>query len=324
MSYSQLNENDRFLIYKLYVQEKKSIISISKILNRNKSTIYREIKRNSIYGYYHYITSNVKANQRKWHKHFMYLEKYSEFTSAFKKIFNKKFFGVKSTYFKIKKDYPNIKTPSWRQVFNWIKSNRWDIQKTDRLRKGYVKTRRRKIGIFSKFKSSRVMPIWVRPKYIDNRSEFGHWEADFIIGKRSNGFHNLLTFTERQTRMTFIRRIETKNPMKCNSAIYKIIKENNLIVKSITVDNGIEFEKIGLLAHWVDCSVYFCEPYASYQRGSNENINGLIRREWKKGTDFSLVTDDDISRIQNTINNMPREMFNWKSSNYYFLLNSKQ
>lgn len=323
MGYLQLNENDRFLIYKLYEQEKKPISLIAKILNKNRSSIYREIKRNSIYGYYHYVTSNIKSNERKWNKHFLYLEKYNEFTMLFKKIFNKKFCGVKSTYFKIKNNYPDIKMPTWRQVFNWIKSNRWVIQKKDRLRKGYVKSRRRKLGVFSKFKQSRVMPIWVRPKYIDNRSEFGHWEADFIIGKRSNGFHNLLTFTERKTRMTFIKRVETKNPMKCNSIIYKLIKENNLNVKTITVDNGIEFEKIGLLANWINAYIFFCEPYASYQRGSNENANGLIRRHWKKGTDFSLVSDDEINWIQETINNMPREIFNWKSSNDHFQMFNK-
>lgn len=104
----------------------------------------------------------------------MYLEKYFEFKSAFKKIFNRKFFGVKSTYFKIKKDCPNIKTPSWIQVFNWIKSNKWNIKKV-RLGKGYIKTRR-KIGIFSKFKNYSVIPIWVIPKYIDNRNQFRYWK----------------------------------------------------------------------------------------------------------------------------------------------------
>lgn len=80
--------------------------------------------------------------------------------------------------------------------------------------------------------------------------------------------------------------------MKCNSAIYKIIKENNFIFKSITIDNGIEFEKIGLLAYCVGCLIYFCQPYVSYQRVNNKNINVLIRKERKKrrkeGTDFFL------------------------------------
>lgn len=111
--------------------------------------------------------------------------------------------------------------------------------------------------------------------------------------------------------------------MKINSILYKLIKENNLNVKSITIDNGIEFEKIGLLAHWVDCIVYFCEPYASYQRGTNENINGLIRRKYKKGTNFNLISDQELNELQDTINNMPRKMFNFYSSNDIYKMYKK-
>ena len=137
---------------------------------------------------------------------------------------------------------------------------------------------------------------------------------DLIIGKREHGFENLITFQERQTRMVFIEKIQSKNPMKLNSKVYQLIKRNNLCVKSITIDNGIEFSKIGLLAKWLKCIVYFCEPFASYQRGSNEHVNGIIRRFWKKGTDFSLLSNNDILDTQNKINKMPRERFNWKSS----------
>ena len=104
---------------------------------------------------------------------------------------------------------------------------------------------------------------------------------DLIIGKKEHGYENLITFQERLT-----RKIKTKDPMKLNSTVYQLIKKNNLKVKSITIDNGFEFSKIGLLAKWINCYVYFCEPYASYQRGSNEHVNGIIRRFWKKGTDF--------------------------------------
>ena len=102
--------------------------------------------------------------------------------------------------------------------------------------------------------------------------------------------------------------------MKINSAIYQLIKSNNLFVKTITTDNGIEFEKIGLLANWVNCLIYYCEPYASYQKGSNEHINGIVRRFYKKGTDFTIISDSEIALVQNKINNMSREMFNWHSS----------
>lgn len=154
----------------------------------------------------------------------------------------------------------------------------------------------------------------MRPKHIDLRLEFGHWELDLIIGKKANGFENLVTLTERKTRMLFMTKLKSKNPMKVNSVIYKLIKDNDLYVKTITTDNGIEFEKIGILVDWVDCLVYFCEPYASWQKGSNEHINGIVRRFYKKGTDFNEISDEEIKTTQNMINFMDREMFNWSSS----------
>ena len=241
----------------------------------------------------------------------MYLLKYEKFTDQFIQKFDKRYSGIKTTYYKLQNNTTKI---TWRQIYNWIKSNRWEIKRKDLLRQYYLKGRKRKKGIFSKFTNSLIIPIWARPKYIDNRQEFGHWEMDLIIGKREHGFENLITFQERQTRMVFIEKIQSKNPVKLNSKVYQLIKRNNLCVKSITIDNGIEFSKIGLLAKWLKCIVYFCEPFASYQRGSNEHVNGIIRRFWKKGTDFSLLSNNDILDTQNKINKMPRKIFNWKSS----------
>ena len=102
--------------------------------------------------------------------------------------------------------------------------------------------------------------------------------------------------------------------MKVNSALYELIKKNKLRVKSITIDNGIEFEKICFLASWIKAHIYFCEPYASYQRGTNENINGLIRRTWKKGTDFNEISNKELNEVVNLINKMPRKIFNWRTS----------
>lgn len=211
-------------------------------------------------------------------------------------------------------EYPNLLTVSTRQIFNWIKSNRWVLKKSDRLRNYYLKGSKRKNGFYRKFKDKFLLPIWVRPKNIDLRLDYGHWEADLIVGKRSSGFSNILTLVERKTRMSYATIVKSKNPMKINSALLKLIKQNKLDVKTITIDNGIEFEKIGILAYWIKCKIYFCEPYASYQRGSNENINGLIRRTFKKGTNFSEISENDLQQVMHKINSMPRKMFNWKSS----------
>lgn len=316
--YSQLTINERNKIEHLYNFQKKSISEIARELNRNKSTISREIKRNkNTNNEYLSEQANWKYLRRQQHKYMFTNKRYSEFEQLFLKYYDKRVLGIEATYHKIISEFPNIKRPSCRQIFNMVKKSKWSIKRKDRLRKYYKKGGKRSVGIFSKFNNKYVLPIWTRPKYIDKREEFGHWEVDFIIGKKTTGYANLITLTERKTRLVYISKIFTKNPMKCNSKILQMIKENNLLVKSITCDNGIEFEKIGLLANWLNVKIYFCEPYASYQRGSNEHVNGIIRRFYKKGTDFSEISDEEIFEVQNKINSMPRKIFDWKSSIEY-------
>lgn len=175
----------------------------------------------------------------------------------------KKNHSVEATVNKINLEYTNLLTVSTRQIFNWIKSNRWVLKKSDCLRNYYLKGGKRKNGFYSKFKDKFFLQIRFRPKNIDLRLDYGHWEADLIVGKRSSGFSNILTLFERKTRMSYATIVKSKNSMKINSALLKLIKQNKLEVKTITIDEGIEFEKIGILAYWAKFKIYFCEPYAS-------------------------------------------------------------
>lgn len=121
------------------------------------------------------------------------------------KTYDNKVCGVKASCEKMKDI--NCKKVSYRQFYNWINSGRWVLRKKDKLRQYYKKGEKRTNGIFSKFKDKRVLPIWVRPKCVDLRKEFGHWELDLIIGKKSNGFYNILTFVERKSRILFMTKI---------------------------------------------------------------------------------------------------------------------
>ena len=318
MNYHHLNQNERNLIQYLFNIEQISISKIARRLNKNKSTIARELKRNCFNGFYDAEIAHKKAFNRHRNKYFFNTQKYDEFSRLFHQYFDKRYFGIKATYHLIETKFPNVKRPSLRQVFNLIKSYKWILTPKDRLRHYNKNGPKRTKGIFSKFDGKLVLPIWVRPKFVDLRQSYGDWEVDLIIGHQSTGYDNLLTFNERVTRKLFIKRVKSKNPLKINSVIKQIVDENHLYVRTITVDNGIEFQKIGLLAYWLKCKVYFCEPYASYQRGSNENLNGMVRRMYKKGTNFNEITDEQLFILQEQINNMPRQMFGWKSSNQIF------
>ena len=169
--------------------------------------------------------------------------------------------------------------------------------------------------------------IEYRPKKANNRSEYGHWEGDLIIGKRKKG-SVLLTFTERMTREEIIIKIKGKNNEYVVKAINglerKYGKEFYNKFKTITFDNGVEFmdyKRIeqSCLKKGTRTEIYYAHPYCSGERGSNENNNRMIRRWIPKGTIIDNITNKHIKEIENWLNNYPRAMFDYKSSNMLLL-----
>ena len=164
-----------------------------------------------------------------------------------------------------------------------------------------------------------------RPEKVNTREEYGHWEGDLVIGKRKKGAV-LFTLTERKTREEIIIKLESKEAKEVANAldilekIYK--KEFSNKFKTITFDNGPEFRNWRSLEKSYDkrkkkarTQVYYAHPYRSGERGSNENGNRLIRRFIPKGTDITLISEEFIKYVENWINNYPRAMFNYKSTN---------
>lgn len=164
-----------------------------------------------------------------------------------------------------------------------------------------------------------------RPQEANTREEYGHWEGDLVIGKRKKG-SVLFTMTERKTREEIIIKLpskEAKEVAKALDILEKIYKnEFSNKFKTITFDNGPEFRNWQSLEKSYDkrqtkprTQVYYAHPYRSGERGSNENSNRLIRRFIPKGTDITLISEEFIKYIENWINNYPRAMFKYKSTN---------
>lgn len=313
-NYKHLTKEDRFTISLLFFKENKSLNYIAKFLNKNRSTISRELKRNTFYGNYYYKKANRKYIRRKSNCHMFCMLKYKTFTELFLSKFNKRSHGIESTIHWIKMNYPCVKIPSVRQVYRWINKKIWVIQRKDCLRGKYKRGRKRIYGMMSKLKSKYFLPISIRSKKINERKEFGHWEADLIIGRKEARSHHLLTLVERTTRYAIIKKIKNKSPKTMIATLYNLIRDEKLIVKSITVDNGFEFEMMGITAKQFKFKAYYCQPYSSFQRGSNENLNGIVRRWFKKGFDFTFLDDKKVLNLQWKINHMPRKMFGFKSS----------
>ena len=167
--------------------------------------------------------------------------------------------------------------------------------------------------------------IEYRPKKANTREEYGHWEGDLVIGKRKKG-SVLFTLTERKTREEIIVKIPGKKAEYVAKALDMIEKKykNKFYnkFKTITFDNGGEFRNWKSLEKSYDnrrkkprIQVYYAHPYRSGERGSNENANRLIRRFIPKGIDITAISEEFIKQIETWINNYPRAMFNYKSTN---------
>lgn len=162
-----------------------------------------------------------------------------------------------------------------------------------------------------------------RPEHIADREEFGHWEMDTVIGKKGESKHSLLVLTERKTRDEIVVLLYEHTMQAVVRALDCIEKKwGNLfseVFKTITVDNGTEFSdckgiESSILTEGKRTKVYYCHPYSSYERGSNENQNRLVRRKIPKGTNFDDKTIEEIQEVEDWINNYPREIFGWRTA----------
>lgn len=167
-----------------------------------------------------------------------------------------------------------------------------------------------------------------RPQEITKREQIGHWELDSVIGKQTRG-ETLLTFTERKTRYEMIFRAQDKTAASvvgCLNRLEKSLGKRTFarIFKTITCDNGSEFADYhGMELSAVDNSprtkVYFCHPFRSGERGSNENQNRIIRRFIKKGTPISAYSDATLRETARYMNQMPRKLLDWHTSEELFI-----
>lgn len=202
--------------------------------------------------------------------------------------------------------------PSTKTLYNWIDEGELSVINMDlplKLRRSTKPSKSRK--------NKKVLgtSIEERPESIETREEFGHWEIDTVLGHKSND-EALLTLVERTTRMEIIKRITSKSASAVSFALDGIFSEfPNLqdTFKSITSDNGSEFSELSDQGKGNKIDVYFAHPYASWERGSNERHNGLIRRFIKKGQPIHTYTDELIEDVENWMNTLPRKILNYQT-----------
>jgi IS30 family transposase len=207
------------------------------------------------------------------------------------------------------------KKVSHETIYMWIYRERPDLteylprKQAGRKKRNYVK-KSRKVHIPNR------TDIDKRPKEANNREEFGHFEADCIESRRGGSKTALLVIADRLTRMVKIKKLARKTAEQATNSIIFSLQDYNIInLKTITYDNGSEFCYHERVNNEMGIKSYFCKPYHSWEKGTVENINGLIRRFFPKGTDFDKISDELIQKVEDWINNRPMKCLNWKTPN---------
>lgn len=192
-------------------------------------------------------------------------------------------------------------------IYRWIRRDKarggglWERTRrlSRRYRKGYGVVDRR--GRLSGKRS-----IDERPAQVEDRSEFGHWEGDTVMGR--DGRHCILTLVERKTLKLRIRKLPARQAKEVNRVLSEELgPKGKLEIKSVTLDNGTEFHGHAQLEQRYGTKFYFARPYHSWERGTNENTNGLIRQYLPKGTCFRDLTDKQCQEIEDALNSRPRK-----------------
>jgi transposase, IS30 family len=162
-----------------------------------------------------------------------------------------------------------------------------------------------------------ITPISMRPAHVLDRLEPGHWEGDLVKGAR--GQSAIGTLVERTTRKVMLVHLPDCSATSILNAFKRRLRQVPASLRlSLTYDRGTEMARHKELARSLDMPVYFCEPYSPWQRPTNENTNGLVRRFLPKGTDLSQLTQVDLLRIERLLNNRPRRVLGYKTSNEVF------
>lgn len=155
-----------------------------------------------------------------------------------------------------------------------------------------------------------------RPLYIEQRQEIGHWEADTIVGKGHK--QALVSLVERHSRFTLLFKVERATAAAVKDAILTMLAQHARKTRSITADNGKEFADHLDIASMLKTDFYFAHPYSSWERGTNENTNGLVRQYFPKKSSLEPVTGEDVQRVEDKLNHRPRKVLGYRTPHEVF------
>jgi len=308
-TYTQLTHEQRYQIYSL-LKAGHNQTEIAHNIRVHKSTISRELRRNrGLKGYRPKQAHELALSRR----------------NKAKLLINASTWAWIETL--IRFDLSPEQVSDWLQGnFGLHISHEWIYQYilTDKRAGGDLhrhlrcqKKRKKRYGSYDRRgKLKNRVSIDLRPAIVDTRQRLGDWEVDTIIGKGHR--HAIVSLTERKSRLALLRKVERKTAQDVADAVIELLKSLPVRTHTITADNGKEFADHERIARDLRTNVYFAHPYSSWERGSNENMNGLIRQYFPKKRSFVTITQQEIEFAMERLNNRPRKCLGFKTPNEVF------
>jgi IS30 family transposase len=307
MSYKHLNLEER---HSIELEWKKGVSQsiIAKNIGRNQSAISRELKRNKGLRGYRYKQANNKAKMRHKEK-----AKNIKLTDDIKTLISNS----------IEKDWSPEQIAGYLKKEETISLHHETIYQyilRDKKSGGQLylhlrhqgKTYRKRYGTaHNRTGIPNRVDIDERPESVNKRLHIGHWEADTMIGKGHQGA--LFTMDERKSKLRLAFPLVSKSASLVTGAAKSLLEPISSVVKSITFDNGKEFCWHEKIAKILTCKTYFAKPYHSWERGQNENANGLLRQYFPKGMSLLEVTKEQVFKAVHKLNSRPRKCLGYKT-----------
>ena len=307
MNYTHLTQNER---YQIYVLRKAGHPQreIARLLNRHPSTISRELARNSGQRGYRprqaqHLADARAANSRNapriapavWleAKARLALQHSPEQIAAHLPV------SHETLYRRIYAD-KRAGGELWRNLR--CQKQRRKRYASGRSLRGQIPGRR---------------PIAARPPAVESRRRVGHWEGDTLIGAGQK--QAIVSLTERKSGFCLLAHVPHKTSEAVSQTVIRLLSPFKARVQTLTFDNGLEFARHGEIDRALESTSYFADPYASWQRGTNENTNGLVRQYLPKSRPFHTVTEEELAMIMDRLNHRPRKRLGWKTPHQVFM-----
>jgi len=315
MPYTHLIMDEREIIAQMrYAGD--SLSEIAEQLGRDKGTVSRELNRNSFQnpdGYFagqaqHQADERRRSGQRSKRLDDSLLLNYV-------KDQLRQHWSPEQISNRLKKDYPDDAgmRVSHQTIYNWIaeeKHNGGTWHKC--LRQSHRKRRKRYGSGNSRGQIPDRVSIDERPQIVEERGRLGDWEGDTVEGKGKSGY--LVTHVDRKSRYLVAAKVENKKAETVNQGTYRAFRRiPSSLCRTMTFDNGKEFAKFKDIEEELGFDVYFADPYSSWQRGTNENTNGLLREFFPKGTDIRKVSHQRVAKVVRQLNNRPRKCLEYRT-----------